>query len=723
MMRFFWTILLPVSATGACAAVLLWIMRPLLHRIGRMQWPAGAVIAVLCLFVIPVHLFIPRLPSAEMLLFAPLPAQNVPLSGTAAPNAFPFLTDGFPPSADADTFSAQGSLSSAATDPSSVTADAFSGDTSSANAGAGTANTAGRTPALKVLSVMMEKNFFLRVLPILWAAGMVLALFCNAISYLRFAVRLKRSSRTVTDAAMLNSLRSALRAAQQRCGAARIPELRCSDAIASPLAMGILRPCIYLPAGIPADASLDYALQHECVHLRKGHLFWKLAAQLVCAVHWFDPAAWLLPRLMNESCEFDCDRAVAAALDSRQRQGYCAALLDAADRGRVPQCVSAFARPAAILRKRIEAVLAPKPRLCKRIVSIMLCAALIFSAAGLTACAAGQAADSMASQLPASLANDAAGMDQSQDGDSLPEEAPVQSPENNVQTQPLSGNEQDEPDESTAEWVWPVPDMYYIANTFANGGHRGMDIAAPENGEILAVKAGTVTIAEYHMSYGNYVDIDHGDGMTSRYAHCSELLVSAGDFVTAGQPVARVGNTGYSSGNHCHLELIQDETLINPISVIMPGREVSAPSPIENATVSFRNMKDYSTPMASYDAAAQMLGHEPSDAEREQFEREAQYREITFRKPATAMNELKGTAYVTFTLCEYKGIISVCDVSEYGYSDLTDAELVSDVWVDVINSNSAQTASEVTVWASFQNKAGGEPYLITNTFPLWIKES
>ena len=80
---------------------------------------------------------------------------------------------------------------------------------------------------------------------------------------------------------------------------------------------------------------------------------YKLAAQAVCVVHWFNPAAWLLRRMMSEACEFGCDRAVARMLDGAQRKEYCAAMLCAAADVRAAGLASAFASPAGLLRSRM----------------------------------------------------------------------------------------------------------------------------------------------------------------------------------------------------------------------------------------------------------------------------------------------------------------------------------------------------------------------------------
>ena len=133
-------------------------------------------------------------------------------------------------------------------------------------------------------------------------------------------------------------------------GFSRRVGLYACGALATPVAVGVLRPRIYLPADWAAGETLEYALRHECMHLRRGHLVYKLAAQAVCVVHWFNPAAWLLRRMMSEACEFGCDRAVARMLDGAQRKEYCAAMLCAAADVRAAGLASAFASPAGLLR-------------------------------------------------------------------------------------------------------------------------------------------------------------------------------------------------------------------------------------------------------------------------------------------------------------------------------------------------------------------------------------
>jgi murein DD-endopeptidase MepM/ murein hydrolase activator NlpD len=94
--------------------------------------------------------------------------------------------------------------------------------------------------------------------------------------------------------------------------------------------------------------------------------------------------------------------------------------------------------------------------------------------------------------------------------------------------------------------------------------HDGMDIAASKGTRIDAVRSGTVEFAGQSRGYGNMVIIDHGNGLTSRYAHCDELKVTEGDRIRSGQAIATVGSTGRSTGPHLHFEIRQDGEMIDP---------------------------------------------------------------------------------------------------------------------------------------------------------------
>jgi len=97
-----------------------------------------------------------------------------------------------------------------------------------------------------------------------------------------------------------------------------------------------------------------------------------------------------------------------------------------------------------------------------------------------------------------------------------------------------------------------------------SGAHTGTDIACPQGTPIKAVASGTVTFAERNGSYGNLIKVDHGNGVETWYAHCTELYGTVGQQVNAGDVIATVGSTGNSSGNHLHLEIRVNGSAINP---------------------------------------------------------------------------------------------------------------------------------------------------------------
>ncbi len=97
-----------------------------------------------------------------------------------------------------------------------------------------------------------------------------------------------------------------------------------------------------------------------------------------------------------------------------------------------------------------------------------------------------------------------------------------------------------------------------------SSAHRGLDIAAPTGTPIKAAASGTVVSAGYSGSYGKMMLISHGNGVQTLYGHCSQLNVSAGQTVTQGQIIGKVGTTGHVTGPHLHLEVRINGVLYNP---------------------------------------------------------------------------------------------------------------------------------------------------------------
>ena len=104
--------------------------------------------------------------------------------------------------------------------------------------------------------------------------------------------------------------------------------------------------------------------------------------------------------------------------------------------------------------------------------------------------------------------------------------------------------------------------------------HEGVDFVAAVGSKIHAAAAGVVVSAESHPQYGNLIEIDHGRGIATRYAHASKLLVRPGAFVKRGQLIALVGNTGRSTGPHLHFEVRLNGASQNPTRFLRMAQAV-----------------------------------------------------------------------------------------------------------------------------------------------------
>nr|WP_277348415.1 M23 family metallopeptidase [Planctomonas sp. JC2975] len=127
---------------------------------------------------------------------------------------------------------------------------------------------------------------------------------------------------------------------------------------------------------------------------------------------------------------------------------------------------------------------------------------------------------------------------------------------------------------SSGSWVdpvkGPITDVFGPRPSQPAGSpvfHPGVDIGAACMTVIVAAADGTVSFAGPYSGYGNFILIDHGDGVQTAYGHISDgtIMVTPGQQVTAGQPIARVGSTGESTGCHLHIEVRIDGTAIDPM--------------------------------------------------------------------------------------------------------------------------------------------------------------
>lgn len=98
--------------------------------------------------------------------------------------------------------------------------------------------------------------------------------------------------------------------------------------------------------------------------------------------------------------------------------------------------------------------------------------------------------------------------------------------------------------------------------------HYGLDFAGAMGSDVVAVAAGVVTYSGPRYGYGNMVEINHGNGFVTRYAHAEDLLVAVGEVIKKGQVIALMGSSGRSTGPHVHFEVLQNGKVVNPLKYI-----------------------------------------------------------------------------------------------------------------------------------------------------------
>jgi len=105
--------------------------------------------------------------------------------------------------------------------------------------------------------------------------------------------------------------------------------------------------------------------------------------------------------------------------------------------------------------------------------------------------------------------------------------------------------------------------------------HSGVDFAGPGNAQVIALAAGVVSWSGWRDEYGNVIEITHGDGIVTRYAHNKKNLVAVGDKVEKRQAIAIMGATGRTTGPHVHFEVLRDGNIVNPVDYIQSAKGAS----------------------------------------------------------------------------------------------------------------------------------------------------
>ena len=321
--------------------------------------------------------------------------------------------------------------------------------------------------------------------------------------------------------------------------------------VPAPFTLGIVRPRIYLPAGL-AGPMRAAVLLHERTHLRRGDPLIKPLFYAVACLHWFNPLAWLAFRQLEREMEAACDEAAVRGCDAAARNAYCETILRYALQGRLAPGSLAFGQGSA--KTRIVHLLR-----YRRLGGLALALCALGVGVSVTAC---MVQPTVAEATPETAETTPALTELTPESAATPETAAVAFTPNTAGLPNL-----DDP-AASPRFACPV-DYTYISRYATDGSHRGDDLTAPKGTPVYAAQDGVVAEATFHYSYGNFVQLDHGQdagghSWTTLYGHMDDLAVQPGQVVKTGDLLGHVGSTGNSVGNHLHFEMLADGVLVQP---------------------------------------------------------------------------------------------------------------------------------------------------------------
>ncbi len=385
---------------------------------------------------------------------------------------------------------------------------------------------------------------------VVWGIGTILSISRVLLPYVHFQRKLVQGGKPYTSDGLFETCRTQIGVKQQ-------VKVILTALVSSPSLVGLLRPVILLPLTTISHDDQYVVFLHELTHLKSHDLVRKWLAALIKCVHWWNPFAYLAARLLDLNCETACDLAVAARLDDAGRIAYMRTILFfAASNGRKTALAASLSARGREIERRLNMIQNHKPVKGLPRILIYLSSALLV-AAGLS-----MGAFAM-SNLPVAEEN------ASNSVSSAVTQNTTGSDSLNVPTGSASADSTEIPD-----FVWPVPGftennsaygwrIHPILNT--RSFHPGEDIPAPDGTPVSAAQSGKVTYAGWMEEYGNYTVISHGNGFSTAYGCLSDIQVSVGQNVAAGQQIGSVGQTGKATGSHLHFEVYLNAETQNPM--------------------------------------------------------------------------------------------------------------------------------------------------------------
>ena len=347
-----------------------------------------------------------------------------------------------------------------------------------------------------------------------------------------------------------------------------------SDNISTPMTIGLFYKKIIFSKKVLKKKEYEFIIKHELFHIKNKDIEYKFLLLILKSIYWFNPIIYMFANQVDEILELNCDEYVLQGEEKNCRIEYAQVLLNQIESNRNKQYKFSinFSNRRESIMKRFSNIVDKSNK--KSIISlVMVLAILLVVAISITICipninfatieennTQNKLIDKESNNLVNNIKNEITNSSVNNI---------MNNSENNTINEQIINNELGHPVKGKMIIFSDFGTVYnsmYDPKERVN--HTGIDIKADSGEDILACASGIVVYSGYKGAYGKLVIIDHGNGISTWYAHCSKLYVESGQSVDKGDVISAAGSTGNSTGPHLHLEVRKDHTVKNPLDYI-----------------------------------------------------------------------------------------------------------------------------------------------------------
>lgn len=375
------------------------------------------------------------------------------------------------------------------------------------------------------------------LLPGIWILGMLILILRLIISNIKYRHLINASKTSVGE-----DIKQILSEGQKRLNINVSLKAYESAFVYSPCLYGFFKPYILLPDDIKEKIDIEdlkYVIAHELAHYKRKDILIYMLIYILQIVYWFNPIIWYGLFRMKNDCEIACDALALSSFEKDEKENYGLCIIGLLEESKPKSTriiTTEFINTKEYLKRRIIMI----KKFKKGSYKISFITILLFI---------------LITGIFLNNGN-------------------IEAVADDYSDKTIFVNKEDTDFEVM---VWPVPDFTNISRNFGKRVHpitkeekmhTGIDIPGKAGIDIIATAGGKIVLAEFDAGYGKTVIIDHGNGLATLYAHCSELLVKEGEEVTSGTVIGKIGTTGSSTAPHLHFEVRKDGEAVQPLDYI-----------------------------------------------------------------------------------------------------------------------------------------------------------